>query len=116
MLTGDQRATAESIARDLGILAEGSETLDGQDVEALSADALRRALANPWAVAAVPTVLALQFATVAWAPLGRVLGTVELAPADWMYVVALSVVPALVGQVIESSQSARAGRSGGSKS
>jgi len=78
--------------------------------------AVRRALANPWAVAAVPTVLALQFATVAWAPLRRVLGTAELAPADWMYVVALSIVPAGVGQVIESSQSARAGRSGGSKS
>ena len=40
MLTGDQRLTAEAIARVLGITADGEVTVDGRDVDALSDHAL----------------------------------------------------------------------------
>lgn len=40
MLTGDQRLTAEAIARDLGILRPGNEVLDGRDIAALSTSEL----------------------------------------------------------------------------
>jgi Ca2+-transporting ATPase len=40
MLTGDQRLTAEAIARILGIAAQGEETVDGRQVDALSDEAL----------------------------------------------------------------------------
>lgn len=41
MLTGDQRLTAEAIARTVGVMTEGDETLDGQDVDQLKAEELR---------------------------------------------------------------------------
>ena len=40
MLTGDQRRTAEAIARELGLVASGEETLDGGDIDRLSDDEL----------------------------------------------------------------------------
>jgi len=40
MLTGDQRLTASVIAHALGVAAEGSETLDGAEIDALSDSAL----------------------------------------------------------------------------
>ncbi|HLU26173.1 MAG TPA: cation-transporting P-type ATPase [Longimicrobiales bacterium] len=40
MLTGDQRATATAIARDLGVLAEGEEVLDGRELARLSGEEL----------------------------------------------------------------------------
>src|SRR5690606_16013826 len=40
MLTGDQRLTAEAIARDLGVLEPGEETLDGRELARLSDDEL----------------------------------------------------------------------------
>lgn len=36
MITGDQRATAERVARDLGLLAEGERALDARELRALS--------------------------------------------------------------------------------
>src|SRR5690606_4466894 len=40
MLTGDQRLTAEAIARDLGVLQPGEETLDGRELARLDDDEL----------------------------------------------------------------------------
>jgi P-type Ca2+ transporter type 2C len=41
MLTGDQQLTAESVARELGLLAAGELVLDGREVDRLPDDALR---------------------------------------------------------------------------
>jgi Ca2+-transporting ATPase len=41
MLTGDQRLTAESVARTLGLLEPAATTLDGRELEHLSDDKLR---------------------------------------------------------------------------
>jgi Ca2+-transporting ATPase len=68
----------------------------------------RRITANPWALAAVPLVIALQLAAVYWEPLAAVLRTVPLSPGDWVVVMGLSAVPALVGQVSELVQGRRA--------
>jgi Ca2+-transporting ATPase len=59
---------------------------------------LGRMIANPWAVAAVPLVVALQVASVHWPPLSRVLSTAPLSGTDWAAVLGLSLVPAVVGQ------------------
>lgn len=40
MLTGDQKDTAEAIARDLGVLGPGEEVLDGRELGRMSAQAL----------------------------------------------------------------------------
>jgi Ca2+-transporting ATPase len=58
----------------------------------------RRATANPWALAAVPLVIALQLLAVYWQPLADVLRTVPLSPGDWLVVFGLSAIPAVVGQ------------------
>jgi Ca2+-transporting ATPase len=65
---------------------------------------LKRALANPWAVAAVPLVVVLQLFAVYWTPLARVLGTARLAGLDWLVVAGLSLVPAVVGQMHRARQ------------
>ncbi len=67
---------------------------------------LRRSdvVSNPWALGAVPLVFGLQIAAVHWPPLARVLGTVPLTLAEWAGVIALSVIPALVGQGAELLQ------------
>jgi P-type Ca2+ transporter type 2C len=57
---------------------------------------------NKWAFAAVGLVTVLQIAAVHLPPLARVLGTVPLSPRDWLGVLALSLVPAVVGQVIKA--------------
>ncbi|HEU0014119.1 MAG TPA: HAD-IC family P-type ATPase [Longimicrobium sp.] len=41
MVTGDQQATAATVARGLGLLAEGDETLDGAEIDRLDDDALQ---------------------------------------------------------------------------
>jgi Ca2+-transporting ATPase len=61
-----------------------------------------RATANPWALAALPTVVALQLLAVYWEPLALVLHTQPLSSADWWVVVGVSVVPAVVGQLVSS--------------
>jgi len=44
MITGDQRATASAIARQLGLQAPGEQSLDSRDLEALDDEALARRL------------------------------------------------------------------------
>jgi Ca2+-transporting ATPase len=46
MLTGDQQLTAMAIARDLGILGEGDEVLDGRTMARLSEDDLAARITN----------------------------------------------------------------------
>jgi magnesium-transporting ATPase (P-type) len=57
-------------------------------------------VSNPWALAAVPFVLVLQVLSVYWPPLTRVLSTVPISASEWLVVLPLSVLPALVGQGI----------------
>lgn len=63
-----------------------------------------RIVSNPWALAALPVVVTLQLLTVSWEPLARVLSTVPLTATDWGLVIGLSIVPAVVGQVIRVMQ------------
>ena len=46
MLTGDQRLTAQAIGRDLGVLREDEEVLDGRELEALSEQQLQEKLSR----------------------------------------------------------------------
>ena len=68
-----------------------------------------RAFANPWAVAAVPLVLALQAAAVYWTPLSTLLKTTPLTGEDWLVVGSLAVLPAIVGQLVRFVRERRAG-------
>jgi len=70
--------------------------------------AWKRVAANRWALGAVPLVIFLQVLAVEWGPLARVLRTVPLARDEWLTVAALSVLPAVVGQVIDLLQERRA--------
>ena len=65
---------------------------------------IRRATANPWALAALPLVIVLQLLAVYWQPLAGVLRTVPLSPGDLLVVFALSAVPAIVGQVVSTQR------------
>lgn len=56
---------------------------------------------NPWALAAVALVTVLQVASAHVPPLARVLGTVPLSGKDWIVVLLLSLVPAVVGQTVK---------------
>jgi len=71
--------------------------------------AWRGAIANPWALGAVPLVVALQIAAVYWPPLSGVLHTVPLAASDWLLVLSFAAVPAIVGQVAELVQARHSG-------
>jgi Ca2+-transporting ATPase len=59
----------------------------------------RRAIANPWALAAVAVAGALQLLAVAYPPLARVLGVVTPAWTDLPVVLGLALLPALAGQL-----------------
>ncbi len=63
-----------------------------------------RIVANPWALAAVGLVLALQWGAVAWTPLMSVLHTVPLGALDWIVVLGVSAVPGVVGQAVNVVQ------------
>ena len=63
-----------------------------------------RAFANRWAVLSVPLVIGLQLLAVYFEPLARVLRTVPLTAGEWLVVGALSVIPAIIGQLIEVAQ------------
>jgi magnesium-transporting ATPase (P-type) len=66
-----------------------------------------RALANRYAIAAVVLVLVLQLLAVYAAPLASVLGTVPLTPRDWLMVVPVALLPALVGQAMKRARRPR---------
>lgn len=53
MLTGDQRATAEAVARNLGLLERGGTALDGADVDELSDDELQERIGRVRAISRV---------------------------------------------------------------
>jgi Ca2+-transporting ATPase len=65
-----------------------------------------RALANPWALAAVALAVALQGLTVSVGPLADVLHVASLSPGTWTAVVLLALVPAVVGQTLKLRRSA----------
>jgi Ca2+-transporting ATPase len=73
------------------------------------------ALGNPWAIVAVALVVLLQVAAVEAAPLALVLRTVPLSLSDWVTVLALAAVPAVVGQLAKpaAERRVRAGRGTG---
>lgn len=59
-----------------------------------------RIISNRWALGAALLTVALQFLAVYLAPLARILGVVPLAASDWLIVLPLALLPAVVGQVI----------------
>jgi len=67
----------------------------------------RRATANAWALGAVPLVILLQLVAVYWPPLAALLRTVPLEGREWLVIVALSAVPAVVGQLTQVAQRRR---------
>ena len=62
----------------------------------------RRALANRWALGAVVLALALQLVAVYYAPLARVLQVRPPGAVDWLVVLTLALVPAVVGQTAKA--------------
>lgn len=68
----------------------------------------RQIVANRWALGALPLVISLQLLSVYWPPLASVLRTVPLAAADWLVVGGLSIVPAVIGQLMNLVQQRRA--------
>ncbi len=63
----------------------------------------RRAFANRYALGAVAVSLGLQFAAAAVPPLAAILHVAPLAWTDWLVIVGLASVPAVVGQVRKGS-------------
>ena len=63
---------------------------------------LRRALANPHAIVGAGIAVLLQLAAAAIDPLARVLRVTPLEPIDWLVIVALAAVPAVVGQMLKA--------------
>ncbi len=53
MITGDQRLTASAVARELGILREGDEVVDGRELHGIDADEMRRRLPRVSAISRV---------------------------------------------------------------
>jgi Ca2+-transporting ATPase len=58
----------------------------------------RQVVSNPIALGAVALVIGLQVLAVHFAPLARVLHTEPLMARDWLVCLALSLVPAVIGQ------------------
>ncbi|HEY8468633.1 MAG TPA: cation-translocating P-type ATPase [Longimicrobiales bacterium] len=61
----------------------------------------RLAVRNPYALGALGITLALQFLAVHFAPLAAVLETTRLSPGDWLTVVGLALIPAVIGQTLK---------------
>ena len=61
-----------------------------------------RALANPFAVLGAGLAVLLQVAAATFAPLSRVLQVTALNPTDWLVVIGLAAIPAVVGQVLKA--------------
>jgi Ca2+-transporting ATPase len=66
-----------------------------------------RAIANPYALAGVAVSVALQLAVVSVEPLARILRVVPLQSTDWLVVVFLASVPAVVGQALKLRRGSR---------
>jgi Ca2+-transporting ATPase len=64
--------------------------------------AFLRMYSNPWALGAVALVVALQWAAVSIEPLRRALHTTALSPQDWLMMIALAGIPALIGQTLRA--------------
>jgi Ca2+-transporting ATPase len=60
----------------------------------------REALSNPYALAAIMLSIVLQLIAAYVTPLSRILGVVPLESRDWIVVVGLAAVPAIIGQAI----------------
>lgn len=67
----------------------------------------RRALANRWALGSVALVAALQGVAVYSPPVAGLLGMARLPLGDWMVLVPLALVPAVVGQGLKAQRQAR---------
>ena len=67
----------------------------------------RRIVSNRWALAAALLTVALQFLAVYFAPLARILGVVPLAARDWLIVLPLALLPAVIGQGIALAKAHR---------
>jgi Ca2+-transporting ATPase len=61
----------------------------------------RRAVANPYALLGVAIALALQLMAVGVQPLADVLRVVPLGRTEWIVVIAMGSVPAVVGQLVK---------------
>jgi P-type Ca2+ transporter type 2C len=59
----------------------------------------RRALANRWALGAVAISVALQLLAVWLEPLAQLLGVVAPTDSEWLVIVSLSALPAVIGQL-----------------
>jgi hypothetical protein len=62
---------------------------------------LSRALANPHAILGAAIALLLQLAAAKIAPLAHVLRVTPLEPIDWVVILSLAAIPAVVGQLIK---------------
>jgi Ca2+-transporting ATPase len=68
---------------------------------------VKRALANPYAIGALVLSIALQFVSVYVAPLARVLGLVAPTPRDWVLIISIALIPAVVGQAMKLARQRR---------
>lgn len=72
--------------------------------------ALGQAQSNPWALAAVALVVALQVASVSLEPLREILHTAPLGAREWLLAGSLAAVPAIAGQSLRMYHARKAGR------
>jgi len=66
-----------------------------------------RVASNRYAVAGALLALGLQALAVHWRPLATLLGAATPGPADWVVVLGLSLVPAVVGQLLKGAGARR---------
>jgi Ca2+-transporting ATPase len=62
---------------------------------------VRRALANPYAIVGAGIAVLLQLAAAGIAPLAHVLRVMPLEPLEWLVILVLASIPAVVGQIIK---------------
>ncbi|HEX6965013.1 MAG TPA: HAD-IC family P-type ATPase, partial [Gemmatimonadaceae bacterium] len=65
---------------------------------------VHRALANPYALGALVVTILLQLLAVGYAPLAHVLELRPLAASEWIIVIALGAIPAVIGQLLRRSR------------
>ncbi|MFW6084815.1 MAG: cation-translocating P-type ATPase, partial [Gemmatimonadota bacterium] len=73
----------------------------------------RAALGNRWALGAVALAVSLQLLAVYLEPLADVLRVTPLTLSDWLVIVPLSLIPAVVGQALRWCRARRAEGTGG---